>query len=1575
MKHGLKVQISDYDSYQETSSSLDQLSSQVSRVPIIRVYGSISIPIESNSDTHATSSSSVDQTSTHSHNILLHVHNYYPYLYVDCIEEKPDVIKLIQQLESCLRNNVGKRKRRKKVDDDDDHFESESEDGDGDGDDDDTCGRRKYIANVSICKGTPIYGFHVGYKPVYKISLLSPSYKTTLFRLIDEGIIPFGPRKQKRNVYESHIPYLLQFLVDFNLFGCSWMNISNCYWRTPILNKTYKSMDLDPLREYLSTRVHKKNVLSTLKYPRIGNSILEADIITDSILNRDLLSQQHLHDKLNVLESPEISSQVKNLSSLDHLFKDLAYQCKIRGSNLSLGSQIKTDVGLSTKWSNQQELDELLEYVTTRGTTGSKKHLETAEDYNVKYFENDIKYPTTFESIDIEKGMMSSGGIYSIERDLEKWEEFKEIEWDENDMVRNEESTKDELDNVVEKSEKVVEGVNDIGVEELQEDEEEGKAENKVSDNSKSIQRVDNEFESIIFSDSEEAGEVETQSSPIIEGDASLSDEPDHEFTVSQMDQDFLMEITQRPKRTHSDAFENLSECEASTPNTTLEPLSSNTFISIPPTEIRKQNIMKSFEMNGVLKVEYQDPHYDNEKDLPTKAFIFANKKISVPCITNESAPQVIIDNQSISKSVKETINNTAVRRTLFKSKIVNERESSWIYRRQPPSKQSILQWIKAEPKRKQKSEQKSQLERYTASNDFKFSYQSQKTTRKPDGYNFLTSFNLEIQTYTRSTSLPDPKKDAINMIFYHFDDPNRMYDSSEIKEKKRGTLVYLEPSVDHLSLTMEKFPNVEVFYCEKEMIIKLQGLVRYFDPDILCGYEINAASWGYIIERFRYEYDINLCFELSRCTYKSNGKVGDRWGYTHTSNIKISGRHMLNIWRTLRSELSLTNYSIENVAYHLLHQTVPRYSQLQLSSWFHSDNQPLMYSVINYFNNRLDISSKLLQVQETIPRNAEQSRLIGVDFYSNFYRGSQYKVESILCRLAKKENFLLNSPSKQQVHDMRSLECIPLVMEPESNFYKSPLIVLDFQSLYPSVMIAYNYCYSTLIGKLKGFDPSKRNGVGYLKHLPLPPGLVNLLQEDINVSPNGYMFVNSKVRKSVLAKMLEEILDIRINVKSVMKMFGNEDPELMKLYNSRQLALKLIANVTYGYTSATFSGRMPNSDISDAIVSTGRELLTQSIDIIESFTEWGAKVVYGDTDSLFVYLPGKTKEDAFTIGREMAEKITNMFPNPIKLKFEKVYHPCLLLSKKRYVGYSYEYESQKVPKFDAKGIETIRRDGIPAQQIIMERSLRMLFETQNLSLIKKYVMDQFHKVMINKVPVMDFCFAKEVRHGTYKNEKYLPPGAVLAKQKVSNDARSEPQYRERVPYLVIQDSHKQRIKDRCVSPEDFVASFQEDNQTYKLDDTYYITRVLIPPLERVFNLIGVDVKSWYKELPQIAYGMRDSSKAALGKFVRSYSCIRCSKKLNLKISEYLCSECLQDEIQTVSQLKYTIQENERDKIRVNSACKTCVNRGCGPLGSAIEEFSQRCENFNCKVYFEKLKVNNEKRKISLRNLKILEDW
>ena len=122
---------------------------------------------------------------------------------------------------------------------------------------------------------------------------------------------------------------------------------------------------------------------------------------------------------------------------------------------------------------------------------------------------------------------------------------------------------------------------------------------------------------------------------------------------------------------------------------------------------------------------------------------------------------------------------------------------------------------------------------------------------------------------------------------------------------------------------------------------------------------------------------------------------------------------------------------------------------------------------------------------------------------------------------------------------------------------------------------------------------------------------------------------------------------------------------------------------------------------------------------------KWKAKVIYGDTDSLFVLLKGRTVKESFRIGNEIAFAITAMNPKPITLKMEKVYHPCFLL-KKCYVGFSYETPKQTAPMFDAKGIETVRRDTCGVVAKTLETLLRHFFEHQDNYEVKVYLQRQW---------------------------------------------------------------------------------------------------------------------------------------------------------------------------------------------------------------------------------------------------------
>src|SRR6478609_10039829 len=131
---------------------------------------------------------------------------------------------------------------------------------------------------------------------------------------------------------------------------------------------------------------------------------------------------------------------------------------------------------------------------------------------------------------------------------------------------------------------------------------------------------------------------------------------------------------------------------------------------------------------------------------------------------------------------------------------------------------------------------------------------------------------------------------------------------------------------------------------------------------------------------------------------------------------------------------------------------------------------------------------------------------------------------------------------------------------------------------------------------------------------------------------------------------------------------------------------------------------------------------------------------------------------------------------------------------------------------------------------------------------------------MRNNVSVQDFCFAKEVKLGSYSDKGAPPPGAMISTKRMLEDPRAEPQYGERVPYVVVTGAPGARLIDRCVAPEELL-----NDSHSQLDAEYYISKNLIPPLERIFNLVGANVRGWYDELPRVQNVLRlDAGGAAL---------------------------------------------------------------------------------------------------------------
>ncbi|XP_073708840.1 DNA polymerase zeta catalytic subunit [Garra rufa] len=839
----------------------------------------------------------------------------------------------------------------------------------------------------------------------------------------------------------------------------------------------------------------------------------------------------------------------------------------------------------------------------------------------------------------------------------------------------------------------------------------------------------------------------------------------------------------------------------------------------------------------------------------------------------------------------------------------------------------------------------------------FKVSMQNLKDAKALHEVQHLTLISMELHARTRRDLEPDPEFDPICALFYCLssDVPLPNSDTTQMT----GVIVIDKHCCSSAQASRSTAPflfksgvtGLLVTYVsdEKELFEEVTNILRKYDPDILVGYEVQMHSWGYLLQRAS-TLGVDLCQQLSRVPgdAKENRFMAekDEYGADTMTEIHIVGRIVLNMWRIMKTEAALNNYTFENVAFHLLHQRFPLYSHRTLSDWFDHSTNLHRWKVVDHYMSRVCGTIQLLHQQDIIGRTSELARVFGIQFYHVLTRGSQYRVESMMLRIAKPMNYIPVTPSTQQRAQQRAPQCIPLVMEPESRFYSNSVIVLDFQSLYPSIIIAYNYCFSTCLGHVENLGTCDEFRFGCTS-LRVPPDLLYQLRNDITISPNGVAFVKSSVRRGVLPSMLEEILKTRIMVKQSMKAYKN-DKALLRLLDARQLGLKLIANVTFGYTAANFSGRMPSVEVGDSIVHKARETLERAIKMVNDTKKWGARVVYGDTDSMFVLLKGATKEQAFKIGNEIAEAVTATNPKPVKLKFEKVYLPCVLQTKKRYVGYMYESLDQKNPVFDAKGIETVRRDGCPAVAKILERSLKLLFESRDISQVKQYVQRQCLKVLEAKASMQDLIFAKEYRgSGSYRPGACVP-ALELTRRMMVYDRRLEPRVGERVPYVIVYGMPGVPLIQLVRRPIEVL-----QDPSLRLNATYYITKQILPPLARICNLIGVDVFSWFHELPRVQKawssvgggGEEGTRKGTISQYFTTLHCPVCDELTQLGVCEHCRAEPQHVAVYLHQDLR--LWESQQDQLL--KVCRSC---------SGTAERQVPCVSLDCPILYKLSRVN-----------------
>merc|ERR1719482_512486 len=393
-------------------------------------------------------------------------------------------------------------------------------------------------------------------------------------------------------------------------------------------------------------------------------------------------------------------------------------------------------------------------------------------------------------------------------------------------------------------------------------------------------------------------------------------------------------------------------------------------------------------------------------------------------------------------------------------------------------------------------------------------------------------------------------------------------------------------------------------------------------------------------------------------------------------------------------------------------------------------------------------------------------------------------------------------------------------VLDPTCAFYEKPIATLDFASLYPSIMMAHNLCYTTLL---------------------TPEGLRKVSPEDVTTTPSGCKFVKSTKRLGLLPMILQELLAARKRARK--EMAEATDPLTKMVLNGRQLALKISANSVYGFTGATV-GQLPCLEISASVTAFGRQMIDHTKAMVEAkYTiangyEHDAQVVYGDTDSVMIKFGIDDIGKAMEMGKEAADMVSATFIRPIKLEFEKVYCPYLLMNKKRYAGL-YWTKPEKYDKLDTKGIETVRRDNCALVRILVETVLQKILIERSIDGAVQYVQDIISDLLQNKVDLSLLVISKSLGKGASREDYAAKQAHVeLAERMRARDPSSAPGSGDRVPYVITSAAKNTPAYARSEDP----LYVLENNLS--IDAQHYIDHQLHQPLIRIFGPIMKNAES-----------------------------------------------------------------------------------------------------------------------------------
>lgn len=572
----------------------------------------------------------------------------------------------------------------------------------------------------------------------------------------------------------------------------------------------------------------------------------------------------------------------------------------------------------------------------------------------------------------------------------------------------------------------------------------------------------------------------------------------------------------------------------------------------------------------------------------------------------------------------------------------------------------------------------------------------------------------------------------------------------------------------------------VEYVEDEEELIERFVEIITGEDFEVITGYNTDEFDFKKLRERAE-KHNLEL----------SIGRTGERMKFDRRgrfSSARLKGRMHLDIYpfiaHVLAPGLDSETLDLDSVAHELLGMKKEDMSYEEISkNWKSSEN---LEEMADYALKDSELAYKLSK--DIVPQILELSKITGlIPFDACRLTYGQLTENFLLWEARRREMLAPNRPFRKERSKRAREEAYQggFVYSPEPGLYDR-IALLDFKSLYPTVMVSHN----------------------------ISPELLNLEECSERFQLEEFQYDFCQDEQGFFPELIEELVEERTEIKREMSQL-EEDSEQLSSFDSRQRALKILANSFYGYLGYE-GARWYSRESAEATTYLGRKYIEEAIETAE---ETGFEVVYGDTDSVFLQADNlEQKVDTYL------EKVNSELPGMMELEVEGYFERGFFTSTDSGEGAKKKYALMDSDgEMKITGFEFVRRDWSPIAKNIQEKVLRKVLENKPKE-AAELVKETISRLKNGEVPVEELKIYTTL---TKEPEKYESTAPHVEAVKKARKRGKEIEPETTVSYVITRGSRS--ISER--------AELTEYADSYDAD--YYIENQVVPVVYRVLKVFG----------------------------------------------------------------------------------------------------------------------------------------